>query len=91
MWKDESGVVFCPDLPQTMARCLPTFGNESPESSKAASLLHWLTTAIQEFLLCPGFTQEYENWHNRVSRDILRDGQMWKSFQNISGSPFLAS
>lgn len=53
-----------------------------------------LTSTIQEFLLRPDFIQEWENWRSRVSSDILRDvydGQMWKSFQNVSGSPFLAA
>ena len=225
MWEDESDV-FCPDVPQTMARCLPTFGNESPESSKAASLLHWLviflfslqaryhisdaapdvlfvnffsvlgrfspflTCFVKDFPKSTSFAHRYlgtkaefiqyelcpkcfslysfenckekvgsrelskqctfvpyprhpqisrrspcnafllksfetpsgqalypyetycykllttaiqvfassrlecKNWCNRVSSDILRDiydGQMWKSFQNISGSPFLAA
>jgi hypothetical protein len=52
-----------------------------------------LTSSIQNMLHRPGFIEECENWRNRLPGDLsdVYDGRVWRRFQNICGSPFLAA
>lgn len=53
-----------------------------------------LTSSLQELLLCPGFVEDCNHWRNRSCSNALRDvydGKIWKRFQHIFGSPFLAA
>ncbi len=49
---------------------------------------------LQELLLRPGFHEECDHWRCRSSSNKLKDiydGEVWKKFQSLNGSPFLAA
>lgn len=51
-----------------------------------------LQTSLQTLLLCPGFYSKCQLWCSRPPHDLLEDvydGNIWKEFQHIMGSPFL--
>ena len=54
-----------------------------------------LKSSLQKLLLLPNFFSECQTWRGKSNLDGIYhdvfDGQIWKEYQHVSGSPFLAS